>query len=63
MKINSLTEEERIQTAWSTLKDQLGADTWTTGEAANYRGFFVWGWKMKAAMDQAQKKLNDQTPC
>lgn len=30
--------------AWLKIKDILGAQAWTVGEVATYRGFFNWGW-------------------
>ncbi|MDA5482157.1 hypothetical protein PGS49_16040 [Yersinia intermedia] len=38
--------------AWEAVKDAVGHDNWTVGDASTYFGFYCWGWDMRRQYDE-----------
>lgn len=47
--------------AWQQVKGEVSTEGWTSGDNANYFGFFCWGWDMRRQYNE-QRPINVKLP-
>lgn len=51
LRVRPEFDNEAREWAWQQVREQVGTENWTAGEAATYFGFFCWGWQYRAQLE------------